>query len=578
MQPDFRQIILSALGTARLTFPPSDSTRYKTVIQELDDWVLTNLSTPVPLQAIGTLYREAARQYNPALKRGTIYTRISRLHALLDKAKELNLLDQLSFDPGFPVFSRPGPTPDERRWKAYNNFVNYCTLNRISYKELSPSNFLAYRDEMVQSSAQMAEIRYGDLRRYWEENAALGELRPMAIPRFNESRRTNYGVSADQWPEDWLRLMERFRCAAQGRPMIGDKLWKRHLSDHQIATYAKNVRELLGYLKAQGYRLDEWPPNRVFASAQVVIGFIQWHTNVRCKDRTTRMYHPEVIKRFARLAKHFMGCASTSAELTRYANSLHGETVRKRKEFEDMNYADLSDKALRALKLVSDNWAGLPKSTPEETRKKTALEFRNALLAAFLIRRPLRASNIAALRLNRHIKPAAGTGYEIHFNAHEMKGRREWTGPFPDQLVPYFRTYAFEALPCLDHDNDPLLFPSKSGKRIAISNLWRIVGNLTDEILDIRCNVHDFRSLVITLYLMEFPNEYRTARDVLGHRFLDTTIRHYIHLTGITASRRLPAFLKACCSSALRVAAWRPAKWLLLQFSGPKNGDNSPRA
>ena len=99
---------------------------------------------------------------------------------------------------------------------------------------------------------------------------------------------------------------------------------------------------------------------------------------------------------------------------------------------------------------------GLMKEGDDEAASplERALRYRDGLLLALLLHRPLRVSNLAAIRIDRHLI-ASGAGYSLHFESSEMKSHRPYECSVPQRLVRPLRRYLSDFRPVLAASDMP---------------------------------------------------------------------------------------------------------------------------
>jgi site-specific recombinase XerD len=558
--------VVQALAVGIDQFAKLERSKYLKVVEDIRSLLFTGAPEIGTLDELREQYRTMLRNSQPSLKARRINDKISKFNALANHAADDPRIQHLRFSADFPKLEVNDCAPDKRRFDAFTKFAKFCSRRRIHYSDLDETVFRTYRSDLESRlQPNVAETRYGDLRRFWIEHSSNEVLRKVDIPRWDESRRRFYGLPQVSWPSPWANLINRFESAAAGLPREGDQPWPKHLTLEGIRLYRRNISEFLGMLQVTGRDPECYTPESVFSNASLVRQFVRWHIDVRCQGHT-REYHPALLKRFARLGERLCNSPSTAKDLRRTAASMEGDAVRDRIAYEDLCYADLERKAMNALEHAHQAWLITSACTATMEKKNAAMRYRNTLLICWLLRRPLRASNVALLQVGKQVKFVNGSAM-IELPAHETKGKRDWAALCPEKLIPYIYTYCKTVLPFLDSNDFPHMFPSKSGHKFSRSSLWRLVKKTVPEVLGITCSTHDFRGLVITLYLLEYPHEVRTARDVLGHRRLETTIKHYVHLTPIIASRRVPAFLRKHCPSATETSVWRTGNKLVSLFS-----------
>ena len=85
---------------------------------------------------------------------------------------------------------------------------------------------------------------------------------------------------------------------------------------------------------------------------------------------------------------------------------------------------------------------------PAGNPKIKACWYRDALIFAFLVCRPIRLKNLAGLRLGIHLMDRQ-TGWDIQLSAEETKDKRSLSVTFPGVLEPYLSVYLDQFRPLL---------------------------------------------------------------------------------------------------------------------------------
>jgi integrase/recombinase XerD len=110
----------------------------------------------------------------------------------------------------------------------------------------------------------------------------------------------------------------------------------------------------------------------------------------------------------------------------------------------------------------------------------------------------------------------------------------------PGLLAPYLTAYLQIVRPRILGTaacNALWLWVSPKGGALSYDAVWSVITRHTKRALGIRVSPHDARDAAATTWAIEAPNQIGVARDLLGHRDLRTTIKHYDRANGIAASR-----------------------------------------
>jgi integrase len=180
------------------------------------------------------------------------------------------------------------------------------------------------------------------------------------------------------------------------------------------------------------------------------------------------------------------------------------------------------------------------RSLKDQAPLKAAITAQIAVAIAVLTVAPVRASNLAAIRLDENlIKPGGPqTPYWLVFPHYDVKNRVDLSFPLDAYLTDIIDEYVHEFRPALVcGSNDAWLFPSKTGGS-KDAHLFGI--QITERIkkaTGLRITIHQFRHAAAAIYLKHRPGEYETVRRLLGHRRIQTTINFYCGLETMHATQ-----------------------------------------
>ena len=206
--------------------------------------------------------------------------------------------------------------------------------------------------------------------------------------------------------------------------------------------------------------------------------------------------------------------------------------------------------------------------------KARLLAFRDGLMIATLISRPLRQSNFLGITIGRHLI-SVGAGWSLAFAAAETKACRDLEVSYPSELAEALGHYLGVVRPGLlalgrkrfpqgrgsDQPAGQHLWVSVNGTAMRKTALDNMLAKRTTARFGRRINTHLFRDCAATSIMTEVPGQVRIAARVLGHATLQTTEQHYIvantrqevsrYQNGVLARRR-QAVQRARRSNKLR--------------------------
>ena len=184
------------------------------------------------------------------------------------------------------------------------------------------------------------------------------------------------------------------------------------------------------------------------------------------------------------------------------------------------------------LKLITLPFTLLADIKPSKPRPRhDALAIQTALLLRLLLRAPMRVSNIAGLRFDRHVtRPGGPKGkLVLVIPPEETKNRVELVHPLFGRTIELWQHYLEHARPRLTPGASPFLFPSmaKPGQAKSTRAIAEQIGKATRHHLGIRLTPHQFRHLAAKFLLDARPGCYELVRALLGDKSIVTIINSY---------------------------------------------------
>jgi integrase len=174
-----------------------------------------------------------------------------------------------------------------------------------------------------------------------------------------------------------------------------------------------------------------------------------------------------------------------------------------------------------------------------EPNKQTLVKAQAALAVAILCYMPLRPQNLAAVAFGEHLflHEARGATSSLELAAGEVKNRRELAFDIPPHLAKMLIEYRNRIAPKVIGRRPDKLFVKADG---SAKNQWA-VSWLIRTYLRKRAGVilspHQFRHLSARVVLDDQPGGFETARQLLGHKSLNTTVNAYAGIDSRRAAR-----------------------------------------
>jgi integrase/recombinase XerD len=181
----------------------------------------------------------------------------------------------------------------------------------------------------------------------------------------------------------------------------------------------------------------------------------------------------------------------------------------------------------------------------------TSIEFRQALLAGFLISFPVRRRALISMTVSNHVLPY-GSGFHVSFSATDMKDKHARSAPLAKALVPFMERYLAVYRPCLlgkRTATTDALWVTHHGKPFTADGIASDIERTTEGHLKVQLSPHDFRYVAATSIAEVDPEHVGIIRDVLGHATMDMAYKHYNRASGISSCNKLQSILEDIRSS-----------------------------
>ena len=162
---------------------------------------------------------------------------------------------------------------------------------------------------------------------------------------------------------------------------------------------------------------------------------------------------------------------------------------------------------------------------------------------AFLGQAPIRRTNLAGLRIGRHLL-RTGAGWTVLLSGDETKNKREMeyvlSASLSCRLDRYLQAFRPVFLNSAYHDG---LWASVKGAPMSSSSLYDAVCRRTRARFGRSVNLHLFRDAAATFLAENEPGQVGMVRDLLGHADHKTAEQHYNHARTIWAGRTLAGLI-----------------------------------
>jgi site-specific recombinase XerD len=323
--------------------------------------------------------------------------------------------------------------------------------------------------------------------------------------------RQRTSLPKERWPEGDRRLW--LATQTRGSLFEPDGL-AAHWADATRIQVEKGYAKWLGFLNLKEHLNPELPP-AARITAERLQAFVKWMqdhglASTTLASRTTdlreaiRVMEPDAD---LSLIKEMVSALNARAVPSRnkHTRIMHPETLLTGiiKEFEE-----LADR-LAANAKIKACW------------------YRDALVFALLVCRPIRLKNLAALRLGIHLVHK-NSGWDCHLTAEETKEKMPLSFALPEFIGPYLSVYLERYRPVLlDGNHDDHLWVSIRKTPLSKQGIYGNICSLTERLFNKHINPHLLRDCAASAMATDDPEHILAAARILGHASLQTTNRHY---------------------------------------------------
>jgi site-specific recombinase XerD len=179
---------------------------------------------------------------------------------------------------------------------------------------------------------------------------------------------------------------------------------------------------------------------------------------------------------------------------------------------------------------------------------------RDGLLIAVLICTPVRIANLHAMEFGRHLAHD-GEQYGVRFTAEETKTKEPYEAVLPAELSPWIEHYLrVHRKRLLDRGNDSsthAVWVDRWGRPMLEHSVRAQIKLRTKAAFGKHVWPHLFRAIAATGFVDHAPELAAHIPDLLGHRDVNTSRRHYILSDGMKAHEAVQSVFEARRREAL---------------------------
>lgn len=182
-------------------------------------------------------------------------------------------------------------------------------------------------------------------------------------------------------------------------------------------------------------------------------------------------------------------------------------------------------------------------SATPQTRRIDRVAFRDTLMLALAVARPIRLKNLTNIRIGQHLIQV-DRRWLLTIPGNEVKNGQPLEFTLPPRLTPYLNIYLGQVRPTfLAEAESDVLWLTFEGVPLDQHSVYCRFILVTTRLFGVPINPHLLRDCAATTLSTASPALAQSAAALLGHRSFATTERHYIRANQLEAGRTLNAVL-----------------------------------
>jgi integrase len=175
---------------------------------------------------------------------------------------------------------------------------------------------------------------------------------------------------------------------------------------------------------------------------------------------------------------------------------------------------------------------------------RLALEMQTAVAIELLIMVPIRIKNLAALRVGASLLRDGRDGITLVLRGSDTKNGVALEAALPPDTARLIDLYLATYQPLLAAQPSTWLFPARDGQKAKTEDALRQrIQRCIREQCGLAVHPHLFRHIAAKLTLEAQPGAYGQARDILGHKSINTTTRYYAGMETKRALRQYDEYV-----------------------------------
>ena len=436
-------------------------------------------------------------------------------------------------------------------------FVRWCSKRAIRPCEVDGDTLNAYLQDRGERRLKHNAIKLRrQIARAWNQCVETAVSWPrLKLPSVPASRRWTM-----PWPEfhpDFQREVQHWAEGLASVDLLDDDAPIRPLKPITIRQRRHHLQAAATILVASGVPVDELRTLQDLVRAERVAVVLNGLRQRYGRDAPTPY---KVAVTMKMIARHY--CKSDDQEVDRLRRLCRRVAVRHR--------GLTSKNRSRLLPFQDPDTRDRFLLLPGELMKSAARDGRGPRQAALLAQKavaleiaqmaPLRAKNLAALEIGRHLVFVGHGRHEyavISIPEEEVKNEIALEYPLPPESTRLIRHYIDTYLPHLWGGECKYLFPGTKGRSKHIYTISSQIEAVILSSIGHRVNLHLLRHFSAMIYLQAYPGAYEAVRRLLGHATASAALDFY---TGFETAAAVRHFDEVILRHRRLAAARKPGQ------------------
>lgn len=433
--------------------------------------------------------------------------------------------------------------PDRYDRAKLSKLARFCSLRALPPEGVNDDVLTAFGEMLEHSTVERPKQVHRNACLTW--NRMIDQINGWPSVRLTVPNNThNYAMPMEAFPQSFATDLQAYLDRRAGKELFGDV--PTPASDATLRCQRIWLLELASALVLSGCKSSSIMSlaDLVMTDAAKLALTFFWERNGR---RKTGQLH-NFARLLVNIAKHWVKVPAGQLDELR---ALSQKINPGKGDMTERNRARLRafDDPVNVERLVN-----LPESMMRPLTRlpnpgyNDAVRAQSALAIAIELVAPMRAKNLAGLRLDRHLirsRPEPGAVMHLVIPPGEVKNKNPLEFELPRDVVRLLELYLKKFRPLLVTDGSSYLFPARKGGAKTPAQLAEQIKRDIKTGAGLTVNAHLFRHLCAYLYLKAHPGEYETVRLLLGHTSLAITVRAYCGLERSDAVRRYDSLIDA---------------------------------